>query len=174
MSGISRNAFVSQLDNSRTTIEGPVGMKCPIADAGIWHQPDTLSALARLMGQQSELLWSVAVGLIALESYICFRFSETTLSTLSRISMRVLLIFSLLSYLTSTITGYLSQGSAISMVINSTRSTGLSAHCLYDYAMSMALWQFLSLALGLFIFIVLCACFRLEVGNAIWGTKHDG
>ena len=118
---------------------------------------ETFYTLGELIGQQSDLLWQVAMAVVIAEIYIFCRFFESETTKLRGWWSLALLFGSILSHLLSLLFGYLTRGAIILVVSKADRTQELSKvlQMGFEDAEHDALLQFGFLMFGLILFIIL-------------------
>lgn len=132
---------------------------------------ETLSTLGSLIGQQSGLVWSVAMAIVVAEIYIVCRFFES--KSRQGLCSTLLLFGSIACHVLSLLAGYLTHGATIGMVRAAGAGNDKAAIESYEAAELMALLQFGFLLFGLLLFIVLFARNHIKVRNIIRSIASD-
>ena len=129
---------------------------------------DNLTAVATLIAQQTDQLWSIAMAVIVAEIVtVCSFFRDPSASWKWQLSEWLLLV-SILFHGGSLFFGYLTKGALIEMV---QAGAGPNSRQYYNAAADASLWQFFLLVGGITLFVIVFWMKRSEVSGAILGGK---
>jgi hypothetical protein len=107
----------------------------------------TAEAISSLIGEQTDLLWTVAIGLIVAEVFIGCRYFVDREGKFRWLWTPILWVGSIVCHLASLLFGYSTKGALITMTLKA--GTGAKTAGLFSTAELMALLQAGSLFVGL-------------------------